>query len=392
MNDPIQEELRGGRIRLQEHWLNQAEESLRRVLASDPENVSALHWLGITAFKLGFHDDGIALIRRALDHNPGRTAAWFDLAVAMRDAGRPADAQAAYDAGNEILAKEGPGRAAPLADQVFSVERGTHEFTMVEYDYTARIRYGSRTPHPQLSELLHKKRDDYAAFIDSMGALREDFNAIATEGSYSNITPFWLNTWFAPLDAMALQTMLWRHRPKLFVEIGSGMSTKFAHHTVEKRALKTRMVSVDPQPRNQIDRLVDRTVRAPLESVNLENFNYLRADDILFLDSSHRSFQNSDVTVFFLDILPRLAPGVIVHVHDIYLPYDYPAGHLGRLWNEQYLLATALLFGSNAFEVLFPSWYVSQEKELSAQIARKFRTGQFSGVSLHGVSFWMRKI
>ncbi len=71
-----------------------------------------------------------------------------------------------------------------------------------------------------------------------------------------------------------------------------------------------------PQPRNQIDQLADRVVRAPLESIDLRVFDELAENDILFLDSSHRALQNSDVTTFFLEVLPRLRPGVIVHVHE----------------------------------------------------------------------------
>ena len=146
----------------------------------------------------------------------------------------------------------------------------------------------------------------------------------------------------------------------------------------------------DPQPRNQIDRLCDQVIRKPLEQCSPEMFDVLEPGDIFFLDSSHRSFQGSDVTVFFLEILPRLKPGVIVHVHDIYLPYDYISGHLYRQWNEQYLLATALLFGPQRFEILFPSWFVGRDPDLMAHAEALFRQGPMESVDLYGASFWMR--
>lgn len=190
---------------------------------------------------------------------------------------------------------------------------------------------------------------------------------------------------------MALHAVLCTRNPSLLVEIGSGISTKFARRAIVGHGLRTRVVSIDPQPRNQIDRLVDRSIRAPLETVDQQVFDEVGENDIVFLDSSHRAFQNSDVTTFFLEVLPRLKPGVIIHVHDIYLPYDYPAGHLWRLWNEQYLLATALLYGGEALEIVFPCWYVSQDSELSGQTNALLRKGGLASLSVHGASFWMRK-
>ena len=151
------------------------------------------------------------------------------------------------------------------------------------------------------------------------------------------------------------------------------------------------MTSIDPQPRNQIDTLCDTVIRKPLEDSDPAIFDALEPGDILFLDSSHRSFQGSDVTVFFLDILPRVRPGVIIHIHDIYLPDDYISGHVSRMWNEQYLLATALLFGGDAFEILFPCWFVHRDPALSARANSALRRGPLEGVNLYGASFWLTK-
>jgi hypothetical protein len=77
---------------------------------------------------------------------------------------------------------------------------------------------------------------------------------------------------------------------------------------------------LDPEPRAQIDALCDTSIRRRLEDCDLSMFDQLEAGDILFFDGSHRVFTNSDVTVFFLELMPRLKPGVIVHIHDIFLP------------------------------------------------------------------------
>ena len=82
---------------------------------------------------------------------------------------------------------------------------------------------------------------------------------------------------------------------------------------------------------------------------------------------------------------------MIVQIHDIYLPDDYIGGHVARLWNEQYLLAAALLFGSDAFEILFPCWYAGQDAALADYAADLFRGGPLEGLNLYGASFWLRK-
>ena len=94
-------------------------------------------------------------------------------------------------------------------------------------------------------------------------------------------------------------------------------------------------------------------------------FDQLGAGDLLFIDSSHRVLQNSDVTVLFLDVIPRLPPGVLVHVHDISLPYDYGAviEIIDRFYSEQYILAAYLLAEGNHIQVLLPSLFVSYDQE-----------------------------
>jgi predicted O-methyltransferase YrrM len=273
----------------------------------------------------------------------------------------------------------------------FSTERAVHEFKTIDYPYRSSVRYGAgRPPHPQLAELIGSGRDRYAALLAEMGEIQEDFARLPLGGAPDAPEPFWLNPWFPPLDGMVLTQMLRSADPARFVEIGSGVSTKFARRAVALYGLRTKLISIDPQPRNKVDALCDQVLRKPLEDCAVQMFETLNPGDILFLDSSHRSFQGSDVTVFFLDILPRLRPGVIVQIHDIYLPDDYISGHVGRLWNEQYLLATALLFGQTRFEILFPCWYVGQDPGLLAQANGRLRKGPLDNLNLYGASFWMR--
>jgi hypothetical protein len=343
-------------------------------------------------FKLGQRDEGIALLRRATGAQGDRSTVWLDLAVALRKAGDRAGAEQADERGLAVL-PAGVGReSVPALDaRPFSYERAEHTFKLVDYDYRACVRYGAgRPPHRELDAIIGAGRNRYAAFIDDVNRLQAEFAAMPASGE-TLTPPFWLNEWFPPLDGMALFTMLCTRRPRLVVEVGSGFSTGYARWAITRHGLATRLVSIDPHPRYNIGRLVDETIRKPLEQLQPEWFDRLGAGDILFIDSSHRALQNSDVTMFFLDVLPRLAPGVIVHIHDIYLPHDYLAAYLDKLWNEQYLLATALLSGGAGLEILFPCWYASQDPEFSSRLETGLRHGPLSDLRIWGVSFWLRK-
>jgi hypothetical protein len=384
--EDVEKALRLGFAHLQAHLLNHAETTFRQVLMVAPADSTALRLLGVTLFKMGRRDEALGLLRAASEGASDNPAAWSDLAVALRER----DPQAAADAYGRAAALARP--LPPLAQQAFSSDRATHDFTLVDYGYKARIRYGAgRPPHPQLHRQIAAGQERYKVFLTELGGLHGDFARIPMGGRYEDAEPFWLNAWFPPLDAMALTGVLAKANPDRFVEIGSGVSTKFARRAARLYGLRTKLISIDPQPRNEIDALCDQVIRWPLEDCRPEMFDVLAPGDILFLDSSHRAFQGSDVTVFFLEILPRLKPGVIVHIHDIYLPDDYIAGHVRRLWNEQYLLATALLFAPDAFEILFPAWFVGQDPDVRAHAESALRHGALADLELYGASFWMRK-
>ena len=150
-----------------------------------------------------------------------------------------------------------------------------------------------------------------------------DYGDVPAESVTSG--PHWLNQFFSPLDAIALTGMIREYRPALYLEIGSGNSTKFARRAVSLYSPKTRIVSIDAEPRAEVDSICDEVIRQSLESLDsLCIFDRLQPGDFLFLDGSHRCLMNSDVTAAFLDVIPRLRIGVILHLHDIFLPWNYP--------------------------------------------------------------------
>lgn len=247
---------------------------------------------------------------------------------------------------------------------VYSVLAGRTAL-FIDYPFSPRERWGSGNPNPHLLALIDARRDAYREFLQGLLAHKDLFAGIPARNTTPE-GPRWDNGWLPALDAMALVGQMADARPSLYLEVGSGHSTRFAHHARKALGLSTRIVSIDPHPRVGIDALCDELVRKPLEDADLSVFGRLEAGDILFFDGSHRSFMNTDVTVFFLEILPLLKPGVRVQIHDMFLPYDYPQNWSGRHYNEEYLLAALLLGGGGGYVTALPNAFVHRDPELSA--------------------------
>lgn len=259
----------------------------------------------------------------------------------------------------------------------------------LDYPFTPAMRWGGdRPPHPQLTEILDRGRDRYRATLRDVSRHGEFFRSIPVY-EVAPDQPFWVNGWLPGLDAAALCAQLIRRNPATYLEVGSGHSTRFARRTIAEHGLRTRIVSIDPEPRAAIDALCDEVVRERAETVDLTVYDQLGADDILFIDNSHRCLQNSDATVMFLDVLPRLASGVIVEIHDITLPEDYPKDWFDRAYSEQYLLAAYLLAEGTRFDVELPNHFVSGDAELATVLAPLWDDPHFADVERHGGSFWL---
>lgn len=286
------------------------------------------------------------------------------------------------------------GRAA-------SAVSGGGYFILVDYPPTARAepRYGyGRPSHPRLSRLLGQRDDDYRDTLNGFAAYTEDLLAIPLEKADPR-EPHWRNGLLFGLDGVSLYCFIRQRAPRRYVEIGSGNSTLFVDRARRDGDIDMEIVSVDPFPRREIDAICDRVVRQPLESADLGILDGLQAGDVVFLDGSHRVFMNSDATVFFLDVLPELPPGVLVGIHDIHLPDDYRPEHADRYYSEQYLLASYLLGEPRWIRPVLPCWYISHHPELG-ELARSLIPQQFvqnptrggrataKGGS-HGVIFWM---
>jgi Methyltransferase domain len=229
----------------------------------------------------------------------------------------------------------------------------------IEYDITFKPRWVDDIGNPYLAKIISRAEETYQKNLKSLATYIPIVKKIN-----NNEFPFkidWHNHHMPALDGFSLMWAALRAK-STFMEIGSGNSTLFAKAALIHENRSTKIISIDPAPRADIDSVCDEIYRKPLEDMDLSVFDELDAGDTLFVDNSHRSFMNSDVTTFMLDVLPRLKPGVLVGIHDIFLPFDYFESWSERGYNEQYLLGCYLLANPKYFDIQFSNYWISRNK------------------------------
>ena len=205
---------------------------------------------------------------------------------------------------------------------------------------------------------------------------------------------FTQNPAFSWLDARTFFVFLREWRPLRLIEVGSGYSTLLAAD-VNRRFLDGRMevTCVEPYPLPFLQAGVagvNRLIENKVQNVPMSEFTALGAGDVLFIDSSHVAKTDSDVNYLYFEVLPRLVPGVRVHIHDIFLPHDYPRDWVlkeNRSWNEQYLLR-ALLMHSNGFRTIFGCSYAFWRFPNLVREALAHPQGH----AFAGGSFWIERV
>jgi hypothetical protein len=184
-----------------------------------------------------------------------------------------------------------------------------------------------------------------------------------------------------------------RHfQPRRIIEVGSGFSSLVLGQAARQNKTSV-LTCIDPFPsefvRSNSISALSSLIQTKVEDLDLEFFSQLDSGDVLFIDSSHTVKIGGDVNYLFLEVIPRLKPGVLVHIHDIFLPFDYRREWVLdelRFWTEQYLLQAFLAFNSQ-FEVLLANSYLNHYHQEELKTA-------FPGLpSWQGGSFWMgRKV
>jgi hypothetical protein len=196
------------------------------------------------------------------------------------------------------------------------------------------------------------------------------------------------NGYYPTPDAEIYAAMIVRNRPEVIIEVGSGYSTAVARAAIEQAGIGCILHVIDPQPRRAVETLADRIEYERVERSSLGDHAF-RERTLLFIDSSHVCRSGGDLPFLYCHLLPGLPPGVLVHVHDVYLPYDYPPGYAERFYSEQYLLHT-LLSRSPTFEVLLATHFMSREHPETMQAA--FGPAVGADPLFFGASFWFQTV
>jgi hypothetical protein len=210
---------------------------------------------------------------------------------------------------------------------------------------------------------------------------------------------FWLiNGGYMAVDAHVYYSLIRHYKPKRIVEIGVGNSTLLAIAANERNrseGASSFLTSIDPYPwdifRSDYPGL-DKIMIERVQDVPMATFEELDAGDILFIDSSHVLRSGNDVHFEFMEVLPRLRPGVMVHVHDISLPEAYPKVYYDSqlYWNEQYLLQAFLIYNSR-FEVLWAGNYMMLKyPELMHSTVPEIAVMRETYPQSEPTAFWMR--
>lgn len=170
------------------------------------------------------------------------------------------------------------------------------------------------------------------------------------------------------VEAQALHAVLRRFKPGKVVEIGGGVSTYCSYQSLRQNGTAWEITCIEPHPSRRLRLLAEsesrvRLVDRPVQAVSMDEFVRLSENDVLFVDSSHVVKAGSDVNHIVLEILPRLRPGVLVHFHDIYFPYDYQRDVLQTfLHNNETSLLRAFLIFNKRFKIHFSLSHLHYER------------------------------
>jgi hypothetical protein len=219
----------------------------------------------------------------------------------------------------------------------------------------------SRWNRPSSLRGVHYNLDSFKSLLQEM--LAAYYDEFAQLPPYTEITRKGFGPGYTELDALTLYLMIRQHKPRRYLEIGSGVSTYYCSLAAiqnKKEGYPLQIQCIEPYPYKQLYTIPDIQVQATeVQNSDLSLFQMLTANDVLFVDSSHVVKIDGDVPFLLLEVLPALQPGVIIHIHDIPFPYNvpHPANYwvLERswpvYWTEAMLLQAFLCFNEH-FEIM----------------------------------------
>jgi hypothetical protein len=280
-----------------------------------------------------------------------------------------------------------------LLKKIFFSLYPSNRIILLDYPINPERSYSEEDgkPHKKLFEILKGLDENYKIILFNTLKYKSAFQGIKEAKAITDeISPGWNNGHLPGLDIIMLYSIIAQNKPLKYIEIGSGTSTKVACKSKTDNNLATEIICIDPSPKENILKVADKIFTNDVQKISLEVFSELKPNDIVFLDGTHTLLPNSDVMYFFLEILPILPKGVIVQIHDVYLPYDYPVFMCERYYSEQYLLAALLLNSPLKYEIISPNYYIFTQKELHGILNEIWTIPGLNNVEKHGGSFWFK--
>ena len=268
----------------------------------------------------------------------------------------------------------------------------SNRLVILDHPVSPKPNYHHNSPHKILFNQIAQYQGKYAEHLQYSLNFKTQLRDIKDASQETDAAkPTWNNGFVPGLDIIMLYTLLNYSKPARYIEIGSGTTTKVAKKAKTENDLRFTITCIDPNPRQEIRNIADHWYNTPVQNVSLELFSSLEENDIVFFDGSHMLLPNSDVMWFFMEILPILPRGVIIQVHDIYLPYDYPQFMCDRYYSENYTLGTVLANDPDKYEILLPNYYISQNPQLAGILNELWESLSPPNIERHGGSFWFRK-
>jgi len=234
-------------------------------------------------------------------------------------------------------------------------------------------------------EVYNMFRESNESFVDFLSAMKVNVSEIQDDTRPPSL--HWENRMFSPLDSLAAYTIVRKNSPKQILEIGSGASSRVLAKALRDTKNDGRLVCIDPEPRQPIEEIADHHFKRVLCPEDVSIARGLERSDILFIDSSHIMIPGMDVDIEFNRMFPNLSPGVLVHIHDIFLPHGYPCAWRNRFYSEQNALIGWILSGY--FEVIFPSYYAV--RHLSDEIDDLLGDFEPMNADRSAGSIWLRR-
>lgn len=261
---------------------------------------------------------------------------------------------------------------------------GQTEGFFIPYRYAGTVIPPVGPSYPVIEKTMAGCHPAFTEAIDRVENYRDDLMAI---GPDTPPAPRWDQDWFPALDAAIAYGMIRHYQPARIVEIGSGHSTRFLARAVTDGGMATRMTAVDPAPRAEIEGLDVTFVRSTIQKAGEAPFSEIAAGDVVSMDSSHILMPGTDVDMILNRVFAALPPGVLLHIHDIFLPDGYPDDWTWRGYNEQN--AVAPMITSGGYDLLWSSHYAATRMAYPIAGSVVDRLPTVPGA--HPSSLWLRK-